>query len=904
MQGRSARRIKVRSKGHSSNDLVLNEGGAILLMQGMDQILDVDEEGLTATVQGGAISALIDDHLAPLGLGLPIIGDHRDITVGGFASVGGISPASHRFGMFIDNVLAIQFVDWDGEIKRCSPDENADDFYSLLAGLGRHGVIVEVTLRLIRIDKYRTIWENHQTHYRSMDDFIAGTKPIIEEPGDVMMERGVWVDFKLGGGKHLGLGQFSEYRETSQTAVHKARNTGSYGVLHGIGRVAGNLPEKLDMALKYVGMGGVMLSPKYASIKNIEFFTDKVLDSTVGDPTRMLIVLGPLDKYEELFRRCWALLDGYRESHGCFTFLSVYVKSIRSDYLARDGYDRFCELMFYTGVHPDRMTTELLDEIVEQFDDIVIDCNGYKYMHTRTTKDPEKRAKVDPNARHAERRRAATNGKGELAVEAGDTKLSGEHIVKREIPLYTLEGVIDCDVTTHYFSTEDGLGLSMLRFNRDPKNESGDSIMIVHGLTTSTDMFIMPEHYNLVSFLLDNGYTDVWCLDMRMSNRHSYNLFPHRYTFDDIALYDYPPAIDIIRRHVGPDRRLHVIAHCLGSVTFMMSLFGKASTGITSLVANSVGLTPRVPKWSKLKLRNAPGIIENVLGFPNLNPRWHQDAGLTRGKLFSKGVSFFHRECDEPACHMLSLMWGTGWPALYSARQPRRRHAPPRRRPLRRDEHELLPERLQDAPGRQPPGEVRARQARAGRAARRLLRVRARDQDARPADDRRGQQGLRRLEHRLLRAPARRSAATTTSSRSTPATGTRTCSWARTSRATASRRCSTSSAAIRSRRRSRQRSSGQPPDQDRDRHQRPRGARVGGDDGLRVVPVVEPVRAGGVRTPGARRAAEDPAAAGPHEDDLQAARDRRRAGPRAAVAGDPRAAGRVRRRPRLSDRAP
>ena len=76
--------------------------------------------------------------------------------------------------------------------------------------------------------------------------------------------------------------------------------------------------------------------------------------------------------------------------------------------------------------------------------------------------------------------------------------------------------------------------------------------MIVHGLTTSTDMFIMPEHYNLVSYLLDNGYTDVWCLDMRMSNRHSYNLFPHRYTFDDIALYDYPPAI---RDHPRAHRR-------------------------------------------------------------------------------------------------------------------------------------------------------------------------------------------------------------------------------------------------------------------------------------------------------------------------------------------------------------
>jgi lysosomal acid lipase/cholesteryl ester hydrolase len=237
--------------------------------------------------------------------------------------------------------------------------------------------------------------------------------------------------------------------------------------------------------------------------------------------------------------------------------------------------------------------------------------------------------------------------------------------MNREIPLHTLEGVRDAEVTTHYFSTEDGLGLSMLRFNRDPGNQVRDSVMIVHGLTTSTDMFIMPEHENLVSYLLDNGYTDVWCLDMRMSNRHSYNLFPHRWTFDDIALYDYPPAIDIIREHIG-DRRLHVIAHCLGSVTFMMSVFGKAVTDIASLTANSVGLTPRVPKWSKLKLGMAPAMVEHVLGFPNLNPRWHADPSLTRGKIFSKVVSAFHRECDEPACHMLSLMWGSGWPALYS----------------------------------------------------------------------------------------------------------------------------------------------------------------------------------------------------------------------------------------------
>ncbi len=411
--------LRIRSKGHSSNDLVLEEHGCILLMQTMDKIVSLDEANLSVTVQAGAVNALLDDHLAELDLGLPIIGDHRDITVGGFMSVGGISPASHRFGMFIDNVVSFEYVTWDGEIRTCSPTENTEDFYNVLAGLGKHGVITEATLKLIRIDKYRTIWFNDQSHFRTMDDFIAGTKPIIEDPGDTMMERGVWVDFKLPAGKHIKIGQFSAYKETDQSAAHKARNTTSYGVLHGMGLAAGNLPEKMDKALKYVGITGVLLSPKYASIKNIEFFTDKLLDSTVGDPTRMLIVLGPLDRYEQLFREQWALLDEYRENTGCFKFLSVYVKSIRSDYLARDGYNRFCELMFYVGIDPDKMTDEILDEIVEKFDDIVIKHNGYKYMHTRTSKDPAKRAKVDPNLRHAERRRlAAANGAAPLGASA------------------------------------------------------------------------------------------------------------------------------------------------------------------------------------------------------------------------------------------------------------------------------------------------------------------------------------------------------------------------------------------------------------------------------------------------------------------------------------------------------
>ena len=235
--------------------------------------------------------------------------------------------------------------------------------------------------------------------------------------------------------------------------------------------------------------------------------------------------------------------------------------------------------------------------------------------------------------------------------------------MQRVYALYTLEGVPDADVTTHYFSTEDQkLGLSMLRFNRGP---SDDAVLIIHGLTTSSDMFIMPEHTNLVRYLLDNGYSDVWCLDYRMSNRHSYNMTRHRFNMDDIALFDYPPAIAKMREQIG-DRRLHVIAHCLGSVSFTMSLFGKAIDGITSLVANSVALSPRVPTWSSMKLGMSPFLIEYVVGLPYLNPQWSRDPGITRGKIISKFNSLVHRECKVPACHMLSMIWGSGHPALYS----------------------------------------------------------------------------------------------------------------------------------------------------------------------------------------------------------------------------------------------
>jgi cholesterol oxidase len=151
-----------------------------------------------------------------------------------------------------------------------------------------------------------------------------------------------------------------------------------------------------------------------------------------------------------------------------------------------------------------------------------------------------------------------------------------------------------------------------------------------------------------------------------MSNRHPYNLHRHRFDLDDVAAFDLPAALETLRAAVGPDTRIHVICHCLGAVSFMMSLFGGAVTGISSVIANSVALTPRVPSWSRVKLALAPFLLEQLGGLAYLNAAGAEEGGLSRNKLLVWLAGLRHRECDVPACHMLSLMWGAGCPALYS----------------------------------------------------------------------------------------------------------------------------------------------------------------------------------------------------------------------------------------------
>lgn len=232
----------------------------------------------------------------------------------------------------------------------------------------------------------------------------------------------------------------------------------------------------------------------------------------------------------------------------------------------------------------------------------------------------------------------------------------------RKYALFTTEGVSGASISNHPFSTADGFGLNLTRFQRQ---DCDDVVLLIHGLTTSSDMFIMPEHENLVQHLLDHGYGDVWTLDYRGSNRFPYNQMRSRANLDDIALFDHPAALATLRQLIGPGRRIHVIAHCVGALTFSMSLAAGTVSGISSCVLNSVALTPNVPPWSRIKLAVGPFACDYLLGIEYFNPQWRWQPAWSAGKLLAMGVDLAHHECSSPTCHMLSFMWGSGKPALF-----------------------------------------------------------------------------------------------------------------------------------------------------------------------------------------------------------------------------------------------
>jgi FAD/FMN-containing dehydrogenase len=142
--------MTVRGGGHSACGLCVADEALTLDLSGMRWV-HVDPAARTARVGGGAQLGDLDHETHGFGLAAPA-GIISTTGVAGLTLGGGHGYLTRRYGLSIDNLLAVDVVLADGSVVTASEREHPDLFWALRGGGGNFGVATSFTFRLQPVD--------------------------------------------------------------------------------------------------------------------------------------------------------------------------------------------------------------------------------------------------------------------------------------------------------------------------------------------------------------------------------------------------------------------------------------------------------------------------------------------------------------------------------------------------------------------------------------------------------------------------------------------------------------------------------------------------------------------------------------------------------------------------------
>jgi FAD/FMN-containing dehydrogenase len=131
--------VAIRGGGHNACGLGVCDHGLVIDLSAMNYVR-VDPKKKTVQVGGGALWRDVDHATHAFGLAVPS-GIISTTGVAGLTLGGGIGYLARRYGLTIDNLLAVEMVLADGRFVTASAKENDDLFWAVRGGGGNFGVV-------------------------------------------------------------------------------------------------------------------------------------------------------------------------------------------------------------------------------------------------------------------------------------------------------------------------------------------------------------------------------------------------------------------------------------------------------------------------------------------------------------------------------------------------------------------------------------------------------------------------------------------------------------------------------------------------------------------------------------------------------------------------------------------
>lgn len=363
-----------RGLGRSYGDASYCDNGTNILVTRLNRFLQFDQATGTLTAEAGVSLDEIVELFLPRGWFLPVTPGTKFVTIGGALACDVHGKNQHLDGTFSNYVDQFKILLASGEIVTASRTQNEDLFFATIGGMGLTGVVLEVSLRLLKVES------PYVKVRRIKCDSLAETIQMLRENHTTFKYSVCWLDCmatgKASGRSILMLGEHAPAQVKNGTPTRK---------------------KQLNVPCE---MPSVLLNPMSIGLFNAFYHSIHTRTTDCIDPAdKFFYPLDVASGWNKLYGKrgffqyqcvipstdegkgLWRVLE-YLRKNGLHSFLAV-LKLLRAELaplsFPMDGYTLALDIPGDAGAVA----------ALQELDKLVIDLGGRVYLAKDATMTPE-----------------------------------------------------------------------------------------------------------------------------------------------------------------------------------------------------------------------------------------------------------------------------------------------------------------------------------------------------------------------------------------------------------------------------------------------------------------------------------------------------------------------------------